>query len=129
MVAHYQKLIAWQRAMDVAVEVHRISKSFPREELFGLTSQMRRSAVSIASNIAEGQGRGRSKDFARFLKVANGSRQELETQVILAHAFGYLSEADRDNILSLAAEVGRLIAGLLKSLRTPAITSSTRPID
>jgi four helix bundle protein len=102
--------------MDLVVAVYEMSASFPREELYGLTNQMRRAAVSISSNIAEGQGRGAGAEFAHFLRISNGSRQEVETQVLIAVRLGYVTELDANVVLSLAEEVGKVIAGLLRSV-------------
>lgn len=79
-VKHYRELIVWQKAMNLAEEVYRVSRSFPREEIYGLTSQLRRAAVSIPSNVAEGQGRRTTADFLRHLSIAYGSLLELETR-------------------------------------------------
>jgi four helix bundle protein len=116
-VRHYQQLIAWQKAMDFAEAVYIVSRDFPKEELYALTGQLRRAAVSIPSNVAEGQGRGAGKEFARFLRIGNGSRQEVETQLLLAERLGYLDSGSVDALLEVSAEVGRLIAGLMKSLK------------
>ncbi|MCX6039724.1 MAG: four helix bundle protein [Caldilinea sp.] len=89
----YQELIVWQKAMDLVVNVYQITKGFPREETYGLTNQLRRAAVSIPSNIAEGQGRNTAKEFQRFLAVAYGSLQETETQLMLSRRLGYIDEA------------------------------------
>jgi four helix bundle protein len=113
---HYQELIAWQKAMDFAEAVHGLTLKFPRHEMFGLSSQLRRSAVSVPSNIAEGQGRGGTKEFVQFLNFSNGSLQEAETQIILAGRFSYLNHQQVDATLDLAAEVGRISNGLIRSL-------------
>ena len=84
-VHHYSDLIVWQKAMDLVVHVYEVTESFPQREVFGLTNQVRRAAVSIPSNIAEGQGRGTTKDFLHFLAIARGSLQEVETQLLLAY--------------------------------------------
>src|SRR5256885_129060 len=115
-VLHYRELIAWQRAMDMVAEVYRISRQFPREELYGLTNQIRRAAVSVPSNIAEGQGRGVGQAFCQFLRIARGSLQEVETQMFLAQRFGYVDEPTVAKFLDVSAEVGRLLLGLLRSL-------------
>lgn len=114
-VKSYQELIAWQKAMDLAEAVYRETRVFPREELYGLTSQLRRAVTSIASNIAEGQGRS-TKDFGRFLCMAMGSKNEVETQLILAARLEYLGTKERDALLNQTAEVGRVVNGLLNSL-------------
>jgi four helix bundle protein len=115
-VRNCQELIAWQKSMDLVVGVYRITKSFPASELYGLTSQLRRAAVSVPSNIAEGQGRGTPTEFVRFLRIAHGSLREVETQLLIAQRLEYLKEADLMPLLDLAAETGRLINGLLNSL-------------
>src|SRR5262245_27131090 len=91
-VRHYSELIAWQKAMDLVIQVYQLSEPFLQREMFGLTNQIRRAAVSIPSNVAEGQGRGTTKDFVHFLCVARGSLQELETQVLIAWRLNYLQE-------------------------------------
>jgi four helix bundle protein len=115
-VKSYRELIAWQRAMDMAETVYKVSAACPKEELFGLVSQMRRSAVSVPSNIAEGQGRKSTKEFMHHLSIAHGSVCEMETQVLLAGRIGFLSKAQVDQVLANAAEVGRLVNGLYNSL-------------
>jgi four helix bundle protein len=119
-VRSYQDLIAWQRAMDVAQLVYEVSHACPKEELFGIVSQMRRSAVSIPSNIAEGQGRKSTKDFLRFLSIAHGSLCEMETQVTSAGRLGFLDGKQVAHVIDASAEVGRLVNGLYKSLQPTA---------
>jgi four helix bundle protein len=102
--------------MDLITSIYEVTRGFPQDERFGLTNQVRRAAVSIASNIAEGQGRGEGQDFQRFLRVARGSTQEVETQIIIAVKLGYLSEEKATEVFQLSDEVGRLINGLLRSL-------------
>ena len=115
-VTHYQDLIAWQKAMDLVEAVYRITRQFPRDELYGLTNQVRRAAVSVPSNIAEGQGRGVGAEFAHQLRIANGSRQEVETQILIAQRLHYITSEEAGPVLGAAAEVGRLIAGLHRSV-------------
>ena len=115
-VTHYQQLIAWQKAMDFVVGVYELSRAFPREELYGLTNQVRRAAVSVPSNIAEGQGRGIGQAFIHHLRIANGSLQEAETQILVAQRLRYVDDAAVAALLDQAAEVGRLICGLVRSL-------------
>ena len=99
---HYRELVAWQKAMDLVVAVYDVTRSFPKEETYGITAQVRRSAVSVPSNIAEGQGRGTPDEFKRFLRVSNGSRQEMETQIIVggapAHGCPGASRPDHRNV-------------------------------
>ena len=116
-VRNYRQLVVWQRAMDLVEGVYRATADFPREELYGLTGQLRRAAVSIPSNIAEGQGRGTATELIRFLRIAHGSLREVETQVLIAQRLTYLTQDRADGLLALAAEVGRLLNGLMKSLR------------
>jgi four helix bundle protein len=113
---NYRDLIAWQLAMDFVVAVYEASKTFPREELYGLTSQLRRSAVSIPSNIAEGQGRRADGYFKNSLLIAHGSVREAETQILLRQRLGFLDPPIAAKLLDQAAEVGRLITGLANSL-------------
>ena len=115
-VKNYQELIAWQRAMDLVEEVYTASRDFPREEIYALTSQIRRAAVSIPSNIAEGQGRRTTADFLRHLSIAYGSLCELETQILTAQRLRYLVQEKVENILRRAGEVGRILNGLMASL-------------
>ena len=116
---NYRDLIAWQRAMDLAVAVYMATAGFPIEERYGLTSQLRRAGVSVPSNIAEGQGRGTKMDFRRLLRIAHGSTREVETQVMLAGRLGFLRKHQEAELLNLSGEVGRLISGLAKSLDRP----------
>jgi four helix bundle protein len=102
--------------MDLCEAVYRTTKALPKEEQYGLTIQMRRAAVSIPSNIAEGQGRGTDKEWSRFLNIAYGSLRELETQLMIAKRLDYITQSTLDNLLTLAGEVGRLINGLRRSL-------------
>jgi four helix bundle protein len=113
----YRDLIAWQKAMDLAQEVYAITSSFPVEERYGLISQMRRCAVSIASDIAEGQGRLTTRDWQHFLVQARGSTHELETQLLLSRRLKFGDLPRLDHGLQSAEEVGRIINGLLNSTR------------
>jgi four helix bundle protein len=113
---NYRDLIAWQRAMDLVEEVYRVTKTFPKEELYGLTAQLRRCSVSIPSNIAEGQGRRTALEFAHSLSIAHGSLREAETQLMIGQRLGYLNSSESDGLLAKASEVGRLITGLRNSI-------------
>jgi four helix bundle protein len=115
----YQDLETWQRAMDLVAEVYEETKKFPREELYGLTNQMRRASVSIPSNIAEGQGRDSVKEFLHHLAIADGSLCETETQILIATRLKYLEAASTAKLLSRTGEVGRLLNGLSRSLARP----------
>jgi len=115
-VKTYQELIVWQKAMDLIESVYKVSQTFPREEVYALTSQIRRAAVSIASNIAEGQGRRTTSDFLRHLSIAYGSLLETETQLLIAKRLRYLGNTHLDEVMKQTAEVGRLLNGLMASL-------------
>lgn len=116
-VSDYKNLIVWQRSMDLVEAVYRITRCFPKDETYGLTNQLRRAAVSVPSNIAEGQGRGIGAEFAHHLRISNGSRQEVETQVLIAERLGFTQSADSKALLVLSQEVGRLLSGLRRSLK------------
>ncbi|HET9134263.1 MAG TPA: four helix bundle protein [Gemmatimonadales bacterium] len=111
----YRSLRVWKAAYQLTLAVYRATADFPREERFGLTSQSRRAALSIASNIAEGASRGTAKDFTRFLWIARGSCAELHTQLLLAVDLGYLPEACGVNLSREADRVGAMLMALLKS--------------
>ena len=102
--------------MDLVEQTYWITAKFPSSELYGLTNQLRRAAVSVPSNIAEGQGRGIGGEFAHHIRIANGSRQEVETQLLLAARLRFLSESHVNPVLGLSEEVGRVLAGLLRSV-------------
>lgn len=104
--------------MALVLDVYRSTQTFPRTETYGLVSQLRRAAVSIPSNIAEGQARLSTGEFRQFLGNARGSLMEVETQILLAQELGYLERDERNNLLSTSAEVGRILNGLLNSLPT-----------
>ena len=115
-VRSYRELVAWQKAMDFVAEIYRVTQRFPKEELYGITSQLRRAAVSIPSNIAEGQGRNTTGEFRQFLGQARGSLSETETQILLSERLRYLEQEAANSLLEQAAEVGRILNGLLSSL-------------
>ena len=102
--------------MDLVEDVYRVSKDFPREEIYGLTSQIRKAAVSIPSNIAEGQGRRSTADFLRHLSIAYGSLREVETQTLISHRLRYIDAAKLEEVMNRAGEAGRLLNGLMNSL-------------
>ena len=113
----YQRLIVWQRAMDLVEAVYVTTREWPREEQYGLTSQVRRAAISVPSNIAEGHGRSGAKEFAHYVFVAYGSLSELETQILIAQRLGYHADTDTRVLLLRVTEVRRLLRGLLQKLR------------
>lgn len=114
----HRKLRAFELADKLALEVYGHTQRFPREEQFGLTSQMRRAAVSVASNIVEGCARQSEGDFLRFLDMSYGSIRELEYQLSLASRLGYLQQQDYESLASQAEETGKVLHGLIRSLRT-----------
>ncbi len=116
-VQSYRDLIAWQKAIELAKWVYRITEGFPQREIYGLTAQLRRAAVSVASNIAEGQGRQSSGEFAHFLGTARGSLFEVETQIVLARALGLLDSRDAEQILAKATELAKVLQGLIGSIQ------------
>ena len=113
----YRDLKAWQTAMDMVRDIYRLTQAFPREETYGLTIQLRRAGVSIASNIAEGKGRSSDKELLHFLSNAKGSLFEVETHVMIADQLGYLTHLQSEDLLSQTAEVGRVLNGLMKAFR------------
>ncbi len=124
---HYRELLVWQKGMVIVEEVYRLTLKFPSEEKFGLVSQMRRSAISIPSNIAEGKGRASKKEFAHFVSIARGSLAELETQLLLSFRLGYIKEIESTSTSLLLEELQRMLDSLLVKLRFPNTfsTSST----
>ena len=117
MVKSYRDLIVWQKAMELVTEVYQATVEFPKEEIYGLTSQLRRAVVSIASNIAEGQGRKSRGEFSQFLGTSRGSLFEVETQIQIAVNLKYLSQTEADRLIDMTTEVARLLNGLLTSIR------------
>lgn len=116
-VHSYKDLIAWQKSIDLVTRVYRCTKGFPKDEAYGLTSQVRRAAVSVPSNIAEGQGRLTTGEFRQFLGHARGSLHELQTQLVIARNLGYLSDAKTEELMECSVEVDRVVNGLLTALR------------
>lgn len=112
----YRDLIVWQKSMELVERVYRMTRAFPAEELYGLSSQVRRAAVSIPSNIAEGQARKSTAEFRNFLSIAQGSRAEVETQTLIAQRLGYVTENQIQNILSLLEEVAKMLNVLSTNL-------------
>src|SRR6266516_404898 len=109
MGTHYTGWLAWQRAVDLVEHTYRTTAGFPKEELFGLTSQIRRASISVPSNIAEGQGRASTNEFRHHLSIALGSLCELETQAVIALRLGYLDATEAERLVERASEVGKLI--------------------
>lgn len=108
----HQNLDAWLKALELVTDIYKGTERFPKEERYGLTNQIRRAAVSIPANIAEGAGRHSKKEFAHFLSNSQGSASELETELIIAHRLGYLDETSFARLVSQLERIGRLITGL-----------------
>lgn len=121
----YEDLVVWQKAIDLADVIYQTTKRFPKEEIYGLTSQLRRCAVSIASNIAEGAARNSSKEFQQFLAIASGSCAELKTQIIIASRISCMNTDDSSKIIEQIAEIERMISGLNTSLATRNLQLAT----
>lgn len=113
----YEDLKAWQVAMELILDIYRATRSFPEGEKYGLTSQIRRAAVSVASNIAEGKGRASDKELLQFLNHARGSLYEVQTQLAIAERLGYLNDKQNRALALNAAEAGRLLNGLIRCYR------------
>lgn len=120
LIRSYRDLEVWQRAIDLVEMVYHVTDPFPRHETYGLTAQMRRAAVSVPSNIAEGHGRSGPREYLHHLSIANGSLMELETQVLLSRRLGYLSPERETTLLTRSAEIGRMAAGLIRALQRRA---------
>ena len=112
----YRDLEVWQRSMRLAKRIYQVTQKFPTEERFGLTNQLRRAAVSVPSNLAEGHARFGPGEFSRFLSIAMGSVAELETQILLSQDLGYVSEAVTHELLAELDVIGKMLRGLAKSI-------------
>ena len=115
MAGSYRDLIAWQKAIALAHFIYELTDSFPKREMFGLVSQLRRAAVSVPSNIAEGNGRLTRGEWQQFLGHARGSLLEIETELIISHRAKFISDVQLDLVLARCSEVGRIINGLLRA--------------
>jgi four helix bundle protein len=113
----FQDLIVWQRAMEATVAVYELTRAFPHEENYGLTSQLRRAAVSVASNIAEGRGRSTQGEFRQFLGLAQGSNYEVQTQILLARRLSLGDPTLQDKALELSVEVAKMLSSLIATLK------------
>ncbi|HJX89733.1 MAG TPA: four helix bundle protein [Pyrinomonadaceae bacterium] len=112
----HEKLDLWKKAIEFVVSIYKATESFPKDEKFGLTSQLRRAAVSIVANIAEGAGRKSSKEFRQFLSHSQGSASEVDTELVIAHRLNYLSRMDYDNLSEDLDHIGRMLTRLSQSL-------------
>lgn len=116
MLKTYKELVVWQKSMRLCKRLYEMTHSFPADERFGLTAQIRRAAVSFPSNIAEGYGRGTTRDYVRFLWMASGSTAEIETQLLLSRELGFLPAEHASEALESLAEVERMLSALIRSL-------------
>ena len=112
----HEKLDLWKKAVEFVVSIYRVTEGFPKEEKFGLTSQLRRAAVSIVANIAEGAGRRSTKEFRQFLSHSQGSASEVDTELVIAHRLGYLANHDFGELSNDLDHIGRMITRLSQSL-------------
>jgi four helix bundle protein len=120
MAQDYRELKVWQKAVDLTVLIYRLTRSFPKSELYGLTSQMRRASVSVASNIAEGRGRINAAEFRQFLSVSRGSTCELLTQLHVARALDFGSDRELDQAEALSNEVSKMLLSFIQTLTVPS---------
>ncbi len=116
-VRSFRDLEVWQRSMELTVMVYRLTQKFPREEMFGITSQLRRAAVSIASNIAEGQGHLNTREFRQYLGIARGSNYELQTQMEIARSLGFGDQSLLDEAERISLRIGQMLSKLLSTLK------------
>jgi four helix bundle protein len=115
-IQSYRDLKVWQQAMDLAEQCYRLTRQFPKDELYGMTSQVRRSAASVAANIAEGHGRNSRGEYIQFLRVAQGSLKELETHLILASRVGLISDGAIAQVIEQSEGLGKMLRALIRSL-------------
>ena len=115
-MGHFKDLVAWQKSIELTAELYKLTEVFPRRELYGLADQIRRAAVSVASNIAEGQAHFSKREFCHYLHHSRGSLAEIETQIIIAERLHYISTSQLDCELHHIHEIGRIINGLINSL-------------
>jgi len=113
----YRDLMVWQKSMGLVTEIYRMTKMLPKDEIYGLTAQMRRCAISIPSNIAEGYGRSSTNDYIRFLNITSGSLYELQTQIEIALNLKYMSQGDFDKLYEAGREIERMLSSLIKKIR------------
>lgn len=116
-MSHFRKILVWQKSMFLVTKIYKAARTFPKEEMFGLTSQIRRSSVSIPSNIAEGSGRESSKDFLRFLYISLGSIFEMQTQLEIAKNIIYINEEEFNLLYEDSREIERMLASLIRKIK------------
>ena len=116
-MAHFKNLLVWQKSVDFVTEIYLITEKFPSSEIFGLTSQLRKAAVSIPSNIAEGNSRRSNADYLQFLKISRGSCSEIETQLLISKNLKFIEKIEYDNLNEKITEIVRMINGLINSIK------------
>ncbi len=116
MAGSYRDLVVWQRSIELSVAVCRLAKAFPADERYGLTAQLRRAAVSVASNLAEGYGRGSKGEYRQFAGIARGSALEVQTQLVIAKKLGMAGDRDLEAVAAVADEVGKMLWALFRKL-------------
>ena len=116
IIRSYRDLAVWKAAVELAVVCYDVTETFPNREIYGMTSQIRRSATSIAANIAEGHGREHTRSFVQFLRIAQGSLKELETHLLISQRVGIVSEAEISELLGLTSSAGKMLRSLIRSL-------------
>ena len=116
VVHSHKELIVWQKAMDLVSEIYRATENLPQREMYALASQMRRAAVSVPSNIAEGRSRNSRKDFVHFLRMSYGSVSELETQLLISRRLSFMNEKDMEKVLPLLEEVSKMLRAMVQKL-------------
>jgi four helix bundle protein len=116
-VKSYRDLSVWQKAMDIVVDCYRLTERFPKAEVYGLSSQLQRAAVSVPANIAEGHGRQHLAEYVQHLSIAYGSLMEVETHIQIAARLGYIDLQTSDSMIDRMSEIGRMLNGLMRSLR------------
>ena len=122
MLKNFKELKVWQKSYDVCLKLYKVTRRFPKEEVYALTSQIRRSAVSVPSNIAEGYGRKTTPDYLKSLYIAYGSSCELETQLLLSNDLGYIKDEEIKELKEEMGEVERMLKALIKSLKNKHLT-------
>jgi four helix bundle protein len=123
IVNSFKDLLVWQQSIDLTANIYALTSSFPKSELFGLSSQIQRAAVSVPSNIAEGHARDSTKEYLRFISIALGSQAEVETQLVIANKLLFLNNEILGELLGKTGEIGRMLRGLQKSLKAKLATS------
>ncbi|WP_412850350.1 four helix bundle protein [Chryseobacterium sp. PMSZPI] len=118
-MGNYKELIVWQKSVDLVTEIYNVTTAFPKEELYGLTSQIRRSSISIPSNIAEGHSRRSTSDYLQFLKISRGSCAELETQLIISRNLNYLDLEKFQILFEKTSEISKMLNAVITKLQTP----------